>query len=123
MKERDDSDFLTALAIGAVVGIGAALLFRASDDLDKDEIIKRLKPLRKKARRALRTASRSASHRMSDAADAGRALRKGGGRIAHELEDHASEIVKAARKEIRASARDSVKQARRAMRQAAKRMA
>ena len=60
---------------------------------------------------------------MTDAAHAGRALRKGGGRIAHELEDHASEIVKAARKEIRASARDSVKQARRAMRQAAKRLA
>ena len=123
MKERDDSDFLTALAIGAVVGIGAALLFRASDDMDKDQIIKRLKPLRKKAGRALRDVSRSASHRMAGAADAGRVLRKGGGRIAHELEDHASEIVKAARKEIRASARDSVKQARRAMRQAAKRLA
>ena len=32
MNQSEDRDFLTALAIGAVVGIGAALLFRASDD-------------------------------------------------------------------------------------------
>ena len=128
MTERDDSEFLTALAIGAVVGVAAALLFRSGgSDFDRDRIIKKLKPLKKKAgkavSRAMREARESAMDKMDDARGAGRIIRKSSGRIAGDLQGDAAKIVRAAQKEIRASARDSVKQARRAMRQAAKRLA
>ncbi|MEO5511620.1 MAG: hypothetical protein ABIS27_13395 [Longimicrobiales bacterium] len=123
---RDDHDFLTALAIGAVVGIGAALLFRASDDFDREKIIKRMKPMQKKAGRALNNAGRHARHtlreKLDDASAAGRIVRRSGGRIASNLGDDAAKIVREARREIEESARDSVKQAQRAMRRAAKRL-
>jgi gas vesicle protein len=136
-ERRDDSDFLTALAIGAAVGIGAALLFRASDDLDREKIIRKLKPLKKKANRALHRAtervgressravdlaSKKMNRKMSDVRGAGRIIKKGGGRIAHNLSDDAAKIVAEAKREMEASARDSVKIARRAMRRAAKRL-
>ena len=127
MNQSEDRDFLTALAIGAVVGIGAALLFRASDDFDREKIIKKMKPLQKKAGKALHSARRRATHsmreRLADAGDAGRIVRKSGGRIAHDLGDDAAKIVRQAKRELEASARDSVKQAQRAMRRAAKRLA
>jgi gas vesicle protein len=133
MKQREDSDFMTALAIGAVVGIGAALLFRASDDLDREKIIKRLKPLKKRANRALESASRRVSHKMSDARDAGRIVGRSSRKIASDMGDDAAKIledaredaakiVRQARREMQASARDSVKQAQRAMRRAAKKL-
>ena len=134
---RGDSDFLTALAIGAVVGIGAALLFRASDDLDREKIMKKLKPLKKRANHALhrassevsKTASRQmtkarkkAKHKMSDAAAAGRIVKRSSGKIARHTGDDISKIVEDARRELRNSARDSVRQAQRAMRRAAKKL-
>ncbi len=125
-NQRDDRDFLTALAIGAVVGIGAALLFRASDDFDSEKIIKRMKPLQKKAGRALHQARSRAEHsvrvKMSDVGDAGRIVRKSSGKIAGNLGDDAARIVSRAKREMEESARDSVKQAQRAMRRAAKRL-
>lgn len=136
-NERDDSDFLTALAIGAVVGIGAALLFRASDDLDREKIIKRLKPLKKKANRALHSASERVMHsasdrmeraqkqmnrKMSDMAGAGRIVSRSSGRIAHNVNDDLAKIMAQAGRDLEATARDSVKQARRAMRRAARRL-
>ncbi len=136
-NQRDDRDFLTALAIGAVVGIGAALLFRASDDFDSEKIIKRMKPLQKQAGRALHQARSRAEHsvrgkmsraehsvrgKMSDVGDAGRIVRKSSGKIAGNLGDDAARIVSRAKREMEESARDSVKQAQRAMRRAAKRL-
>ncbi len=125
-NQRDDHEFLTALAIGAVVGIGAALLFRSSGDFDREKIIKRMKPLQKKAGKALHSAHRRARHtvmeKLSDAADAGKIVRRSGGRIASHLSDDAAKIVREAKREIEASARDSVKEAQRAMRRAAKRL-
>jgi gas vesicle protein len=125
-NERDDRDFLTALAIGAVVGIGAALLFRASDDFDTDKIIRKMKPLQKRAGKALHQAKRRASNRvhekMSDVGDAGRIVRKSSGKIASNLGDDAAKIVRRAKREMEESAKANVKQAQRAMRRAAKRL-
>jgi gas vesicle protein len=149
MNQREDKDFLTALAIGAVVGIGAALLFRASDDLDREKIIKRLKPLKKRASRALdhaedrasralgraakrvrhdaadryEQASKRVSRKMADVQGAGRIVRKSSGKIASDVGDDVAKIMAKASRDLEASARDSVKQARRAMRRAAKRLA
>ena len=123
MRERDDSDILAALAIGAVVGIGAALLFRSGDGMDRERIIRKLKPLKKKATRAFRDAQRSAVDKLHDVGDAGHILRRSSGKIAGDLQTDAAKIVRAARKELRASARDSVKQAQKAMRRASKRLA
>jgi hypothetical protein len=123
---RDDREFFTALAIGAVVGIGAALLFRASDDFDREKIMKRIKPMQRKAGKALDRAGRHARHtlreKLDDASAAGRIVRRSGGRIASNLGDDAAKIVREAKREMEASARDSVKQAQRAMRRAAKRL-
>ena len=136
-ERREDSDFLMALGIGAAVGIAAALLFRASDDLDREQIIKKLKPLKKKANRALHRASERVSHetsramelaqkrarrKMSDVSSAGRIVKKNSRKIAHNVGDDVAEIVARAKREIEASARDNVKHAQRAMRRAAKRL-
>lgn len=137
MNQREDKDFLTALAIGAVVGIGAALLFRASDDLDREQIIRRLKPLKKRASRVIDHAAKRVRHeasdryeqaskhvnrKLSDVQGAGRMVGRSTGKIAENVGDDVARIMARASRELEASARDSVKQARRAMRRAAKRL-
>jgi gas vesicle protein len=56
MAPRDPNDFLTAFGIGAVLGIGAALLLRPEKPNPRKQLQKRLKPhVRKLGKSAART--------------------------------------------------------------------
>ena len=83
MARQDTSDFLTAFAVGAVLGVGATLLLRPEKPNPRKQLQKRLKPhvrkLRKSASRARKTgraAARSAAAEgmEDDAIRAGREL-------------------------------------------------
>ncbi|MEJ2677824.1 MAG: hypothetical protein P8174_01965 [Gemmatimonadota bacterium] len=45
--DRDNTDFLAALAIGAIAGLGLALLFRRDPPSRRERLMKELKPYRK----------------------------------------------------------------------------
>ncbi|HUF49446.1 MAG TPA: hypothetical protein VMN60_01350 [Longimicrobiales bacterium] len=117
MTERDNTDVWTAVAIGAVVGIGATLLLRAQQHDDTHEIIKRLRPLRRRAQQAAQYASRELGGRVMRgvraAGDTGEDVMSVGRDLLEELQDGAREIVREARSELRKAAKQSLREARR----------
>lgn len=67
MGGHDSSDFLSAFAIGAVLGVGAVLLLRPDAPNPRRKLAKRLKPHARKGRRGRR--SRIAAVRLEGGAE------------------------------------------------------
>jgi gas vesicle protein len=123
MSDRDNVDVWTAVAIGAVVGIGTALIVRARQDDDTHEIIRKLRPVRRRAEKAAKNVRREVGRRASQAGDAGGELLSASRDVLDELRKGAAEIVRDTRDELRRAAKDSVADARKAARRAARRVA
>lgn len=123
MNDRDRTDLWTAVAIGAVVGIGAALLLRAEDEPRVTKMMKGLKPLQKKAGRAVRGARRELARHAADLGDTGEDLLKDGARSLRELRKDAAKIVAEAREELEDMAESGLKQARRTAKRTRRRFA
>jgi gas vesicle protein len=121
MGNQDTTDFLTAFAIGAVLGIGATLLLRPDSESEAERILRQIRPLRKKATKRMRQAGRSASRRVRGAGVLGEDVVAAGRAAIGDFRDEAAGIVEAARDEILRAARDSVKQARGAVERGLKR--
>ncbi|HEX6307934.1 MAG TPA: hypothetical protein VFZ69_07090 [Longimicrobiales bacterium] len=121
MRDRDNTDVWTAVAIGAIVGVGATLLMRAQQEDDTYEILKRLRPVTRQAKRTAKVAQKEFGRRARQAGDTGEELLSAGREIMDELRSGARDIVRSTRNELRKAARDAVKDARKAARNAARR--
>ena len=80
MPRQDTVDFLTAFAVGTVLGIGATLLLQP-EETRRDKVVKKLKPYRKQMRksydklaRGVRSGTDATSDLTSDVIGAGREL-------------------------------------------------
>ncbi|MBR9988761.1 MAG: hypothetical protein KFH98_03340 [Gemmatimonadetes bacterium] len=116
MRDRDNTEVWTAVAIGAVIGIGTALLVRARQEDDTHEIIKRLRPVTRPAKAAADRAGKEIGRRARQAGEAGDDLLKSSREMMDDLRRGAQDIVQSTRKELRRAARDSVREARKAAR-------
>jgi gas vesicle protein len=101
MAREDTTDFLTAFAVGAVLGIGATLLLRGRPRTAKERLLRELKPFYRKkigpgvgqVARGIRR-GRAATEEMADGAiDTGRELLA-------EFRDEVKRIVEDARDEL-----------------------
>ena len=98
MARQDTTDFLTAFAVGAVLGNGATLLLRGRPQSAKERLLRELKPHSRKkigggrAARGVRRA-RTAAGMADDAIDTGRELLS-------EFRDEVKRIVEDARDEL-----------------------
>jgi gas vesicle protein len=125
MMERDDRDHVdlwTAVAIGAVIGIGAALIVRARQEDETSNLLKRLQPVRKRAQRTAKVVRKSVGRTADRAGDATADLVSAGREILDELRQGAADIVRTTRDELQKAAADSVADARGAARRAARRV-
>jgi gas vesicle protein len=101
MARQDTTDFLTAFAVGAVLGIGATLLLRTRPQTAKERLLRELKPhYRKKigrgaegVARGVRRTRAAAGDMADDAIDTGRELLS-------EFRDEVKRIVEDARDEL-----------------------
>ena len=80
MRGHDSTDFLSAFAIGAVLGVGAVLLLRPGAPNPRRTLAKRLKPHARRGKRGRR--SRIAAVRLEGGAEE---YLTGGGRAAAQL--------------------------------------
>lgn len=122
MNERDNTEMWTALAIGAVVGIGTALLVRARQEDDTQELLKRLKPVRRRAEKAAKVVRKEVGRRSRQANDAAVDLMAVSRDTLEELRRGAAEIVRDTRDELQRAAKESAREMRRASRAVAKRV-
>lgn len=109
MARQDTNDFLAAFGIGAVLGIGAALLLRPEKPNPRKQLQKRLKPhvrtLSKGAartRKAARAAARQAGPSTDDVIHAGRELLA-------EFRGEVTRILDEAREELRELAQEQAR--------------
>lgn len=109
MARQDTVDFLTAFAVGTVLGIGATLLL-TPEQTPKQRIVRQLKPYRKqmrrsyvRAREAVRDGSNATGDLTAEVVSAGRELL---GEFKHEV----AGILDDARKELRQLAREQAKE-------------
>lgn len=109
MARQDTVDFLTAFAVGTVLGIGATLLL-TPERTPKQRLVKQLKPYRKqmkksyaRAREAVRDGSTATGDLTSEVVHAGKELL---GEFRHEVAD----ILEDARQELRELVQDQAKE-------------
>ena len=112
MPERDTKEFFAALGVGAVLGVVAAWLLRREPPSRREQLMKDLKPLGKKARKTAKRAREGA----------GVAFERGGEFVADgrdtlaDLRDEVSDIVRHARDEFADAVREQVRDAEKAFR-------
>jgi gas vesicle protein len=122
MSDRDNTDIWTAVAIGAVVGIGTALIVRARQEDDTQELLKRLQPVRRRAGKAARAMRKDLHRRTKRAGETAGELVSTSRDTLEELRKGAAEIVRDTRDELQKAARDSARELRRASRKMARRV-
>lgn len=122
MNDRDKTDLWTALAVGAVVGIGAALLLRSGEETQTERLLKSFRPVQKGATRAVRSARKSIGRGARHVGDRGEDLLHDAADALAELRKDAAKIVAQAREELQAAALASFKEARRSARRAKRRL-
>jgi gas vesicle protein len=119
MPRQDTVDFLTAFAVGTVLGIGATLLLQP-ERTPKQRVLRQVKPYKKQIRRSysqvrggLRSGRAATGEMTSEAISAGREL-------LGEFRSEVSDILRDAREElqdlIQAQAKDLTKGVRRTRR-------
>ncbi len=121
MPRQDTVDFLTAFAVGTVLGIGATLLLQPQHS-PRDRVVRQLKPYRKQIRRSydqVRTGMRGGA---GATADLGGEVIGAGRELLSEFRSEVAEILSDAREELQEMMRDpsrdlgrGVKRARRKM--------
>lgn len=111
MARQDSNDFLTAFGIGAVLGIGAAVLLRPEKPNPRKQLQKRLKPhVRKlgknasRTRKAARVAARESGTSTDEVIHAGRELLA-------EFRAEVTRILDEAREELREMAQEQARPA------------
>jgi gas vesicle protein len=123
MNDRDKTDLWTALAVGAVVGIGAALLLRSADEPAAQGLLRTLRPVQQRARRVAKQAGKQLERGTRRISHRGESLLEQGSETLSELRRDAARIVADARHELEDIAESSLKQARRTARRARRRFA
>jgi gas vesicle protein len=118
MAKQETSDFLTAFAIGTVLGVGATLLLRSGKETETERIMRELRPLRKRASKQIKRA-RSGVADGADAAERfGSQILDTGRSVLSQFRDEVADIVSSARDEIVDAAHDTIKGARKGARRA-----
>ncbi len=112
--ERDTTDFLTAFAVGAVLGIGAALMLRPEKSTGK-RILKEIAPYRKRMGRDTQSARKSFLRGGRSLRNAGDEMGGAGAAIARELRGELADMVSNAREELADVVEQQMKHAQRAM--------
>jgi gas vesicle protein len=109
MPRQDTVDFLTAFAVGTVLGIGATLLLQPTQRTTSERIAKQLKPYRKKLRRSYRNLSRGVRQGSAASSDLTSDVIGAGRELLGEFRNEVADILDQARSELRDAVQDQVK--------------
>jgi gas vesicle protein len=121
MPRQDTVDFLTAFAVGTVLGIGATLLLQPERS-PKQRVLRQVKPYKKQMKRSLsqvrgglRTGRAATGEMTTEAISAGKEL-------LGEFRGEVSDILRDAREELREIIRDQAKDLSRGVRRTRRKM-
>lgn len=121
MPRQDTVDFLTAFAVGTVLGIGATLLLQP-ERTPKDRVMRQLKPYRKRMRRSYSQLRDGVRHGGDATADLSSEVIGAGRELLGEFREEVAEILDDARKELRDMTRGQSRQIARGVKKTRRRM-
>lgn len=121
MPRQDTVDFLTAFAVGTVLGIGATLLLQP-ERTPKERVLRQLKPYRKKLGKSYRTARGAVKDGTGATADMTADLIGAGRELLGEFRSEVADILGDARSELRGMMEDQMKDLSRSVRRTRRKM-
>jgi len=122
MPDYESKEFITAVVVGTLLGVGAALMLRRDPPTRRERLVKELEPYGKALRKNAKKARRNAGRRASATADAAGELVEASRDILAEFRDEVAEIVNGARDDIGRAVSSQVKDARKTLRKTASRV-
>lgn len=108
MPDRDTTDFLTAFAIGAGLGVAATLLLRPSPPTARERIMDEIEPYRKRAKKGAKRARKNLRKKAAGARDVGENAVSGGKERLTDFHGEVADILSDARKELASVVDDQV---------------
>ncbi|MQA88933.1 MAG: hypothetical protein GEU90_01680 [Gemmatimonas sp.] len=108
MPRQDTVDFLTAFAVGTVLGIGATLLLQP-DHSPKARVKRQLKPYRKQMRRSYGHVAKGVRHGSEATSEFSTEVINAGRELLSEFREEVNEILEQARSELGDLVKDQVK--------------
>ena len=120
MADLDNRDYVAAIVIGTLLGVGAAMIMR-KQPTHRDLLARDLKPYGKAMRKGAKRAGRTLERGASDALEQGEELLEASREILDGFRDEVARVIADARDELSDSMRKQVKDARKAMRRTARR--
>jgi gas vesicle protein len=123
MMDRDQStEFLSVFVVGALIGVGAALLFAPKPPTRRERIMKELKPYRKKLEQRTAGARKAMGKQAASAADWGEEMMEASRSVVSDMRDEIAAMVADARDELADSVADQLDAARKSLKKSAKRI-
>lgn len=119
MRQEDSTEYLAAFVVGAVVGIGAALLVAPRPTTRRERIMNELKPYKKKVGRGAARARRAVSVEAPARADKLVAMSRA---VVDDMRDEVAAMVAEARADIADSVADQLRAAQKRLEKTAKRV-
>lgn len=116
MAENDSVDLFTAFAIGAMIGVGATLLLRSEPETRTERILKGVRPIAHKARKAAKRAGSRYARSVALSRQATRDLGSSTRDVIDDLQKEVEDILASARNELGKTARQQLRSARKAIR-------
>jgi gas vesicle protein len=115
MAENERTEMITAFAIGAVIGVGATLLFRPEPPTRRERLAREIRPLVKKARRAGSRSRKSLERGFRASRETGAELADASREILEDFRDRLDRIVESAARDARRAVNRRTKGARKAL--------
>lgn len=122
MERQDTTEYLAVLAVGAVLGVGAVLLFRPAHRSRTQRIVRDLKPYGKRIRKRAHRARAAMESGASAAAERSSTLAESGASVLREFADQLLEMAATAREEVAEMIASQLADAREAARRGAARV-
>ena len=121
MADLDNRDYVAAIVIGTLLGVGAAMIFRKEPSV-RQVVGRELKPYGKAMRKGARRAGRSLERGANDALEHGEELLEASREILDGFREEVARVVSDARDELSDTMRRQVKDARKALRRTARKL-
>ena len=122
MPRQDTVDFLTAFAVGTVLGIGATLLLQPTQRSSSERMVRQLKPYKKRLRRSYRNFSKGVRHGSDATSDLTSDVIGTGRELLGEFRSEVADILDQARSELRDALQDQMKEITRSVRKTRRRV-
>lgn len=115
MADRDTTEFLTAFAIGAVLGVGATLLLRPQPPTGRERVARELRDYRKRAGKGAKRARQGFERGLGAARERGGEVLSGGADVMESIRDEVADLVASAKDEIARAVEGQVKDMEKAL--------